>query len=164
LDKVLEDFSDQINYGSQRIDIWFNNPFNFAVEFDETQHFNQFRFITLKYYNDKNYYSFDLNIYKTTANAKKVKPGISGFQKLRSFDPLFPEMLDGEKQDNRPRQRAFRDYLKDITPVLKGYNPTLRISYKTTNDNIKDFSQADIECIREYIIKNNNLEKLKLAE
>jgi len=79
LDKMLEDFSDQINYGSQRIDVWFNNPFNFAVEFDETQHFNQFRYMTLKYYTDKNYYSFDLNIYKTTANSKKVKPGTSGF-------------------------------------------------------------------------------------
>ena len=26
-----------------RIDIWFEEPYNFICEFDETQHFNQFR-------------------------------------------------------------------------------------------------------------------------
>ncbi|OGU41365.1 MAG: hypothetical protein A3K31_08560 [Ignavibacteria bacterium RIFOXYA12_FULL_35_25] len=164
LDKVLKDYSDQINYGSQRIDIWFNNPFNFAIEFDESQHFNQFRYSTLKHYSDTNCFSFDLELYKTTANSKVVKAGTSGFQKLKSFDPLFPEMLDGEKQNNRPRQRAFRDYLKDITPVLKGFNPTIRISYKTTNDNIKSFSETDIQCVRDYILSNKFLDKITLAK
>lgn len=164
LDEVLEEFASQINYGSQRIDIWFNSPFNFAVEFDESQHFNQFRYSTLKYYSGTNYYSFDLELYKSTAKLKSVKPGTSGFQKLKSFDPLFPEILDGNKQDNRLRQRAFRDYLKDITPVIKRFNQTIRISFKTTNENIKAFSDNDLKCVRDYIISNKFLDKIKLSE
>lgn len=164
LDEVLEEFASQVNYGSQRIDIWFNDPFNFAVEFDESQHFNQFRYSTLKHYFDANYFSFDLELYKAAANSKVVKPGTSGFQKLKSFDPLFPAMLEGEKQNNRPRQRAFRDYLKDITPVLKGFNPTVRISYKTTNDNINSFSETDIKYVRDYILSNKFLDKITLAK
>jgi len=164
LDRILEDFPNQIHHGSQRIDIWFENPINVAIEFDETQHFNQFRFSTLKYYTDPVVYSFDVSIYKTLSNAKIVKPGTSGFQKLRTFDPLFPEMLAGEKQDNRPRQRAFRDYLKDITPVIMGFNPTIRISYKTTNGKIKGFSELDIASVRDYLIRNNYIDKIKLAK
>lgn len=66
-------------------------------------------------------------------------PQTSGFYKLRSQDYLFPPMYESEKQDNRLRQRAFRDFLKDIVPVKLGYNPTVRISSKVTNNRIKDF-------------------------
>lgn len=164
LDKVLKDYANQINYGSQRTDIWFHHPFNFAVEFDESQHFNKFRYVTLRHYSDTNCFSFDLELYKTIADSKIVKPGTSGFQKLKSFDPLFPEMLEGNRQNNRPRQRAFRDYLKDITPVLMGFNPTIRICYKTTNDNIKSFSGTDIKCATDYILSNKYLNKIILAK
>ncbi|MBK7970282.1 MAG: hypothetical protein IPK08_15820 [Bacteroidetes bacterium] len=102
----------QLNFvkisGSQKYDIWFNEPFCFAVEFDESQHFNQFRGKTLNFYNQINY-KFDLQAYKGYTNIKKPM-GTSGFQKLKCIDPMFPEMYEGEKQDNRMRQRAFRDF------------------------------------------------------
>jgi len=34
----------------QSFDIWIGEPYNFAIEFDEKQHFNQFREITLNFY------------------------------------------------------------------------------------------------------------------
>lgn len=64
-------------------------------------------------------------------------------------------MLKGEKQDNRIRQRAFRDYLKDIVPVKLGYNPTVRISYQVTNNKIKEFTKEDLENIGRWNDENS---------
>jgi len=141
---------------TQSFDIWFNEPYNFAVEFDERQHFNQFRKITLNYYNDI-VVDFDIEYYKTLNN-KIIKPGTSGFTKLGKSTSLFPELLKGERQDNRIRQRAFRDLLKDITPVELGFNPTFRIPYHVTNMKIKDFDKNDLIKIVEYVNMYNLLE------
>ena len=84
-------------------------------------------------------------------NKIEIKPGNSGFTRLKSFDPLFPEMLVGEKQDNRIRQRAFRDFLKDLLPLENGFNPTLRIPYHITNNKRKDFTEIEIDNIKSYI-------------
>lgn len=83
-----------------------------------------------------------------------IKPGKSGFTRLQSNDPLFPEMLEGEKQDNRIRQRAFRDFLKDLLPVENGFNPTLRIPYQVTNKSINDFTDIEIRNVEKYINEN----------
>lgn len=137
----------------QSFDIWIGEPFNFAIEFDEKQHFNQFRKITLEYY-DKIAIKFPINFYKELNYGIEIKPGTSGFTKLKSNDPLFPEMLKGEKQDNRIRQRAFRDYLKDLLPIENGFNPTLRIPYHLTNNNINDFTKSEIMNVEKYINEN----------
>ena len=144
----------------QSFDIWFEEPFSFAVEFDESQHLNQFRQRTLNSYSlFQN--SIDLDLYKTITNKDK-KPGNSGFHKLASHDPLFPEMYEGEKQDNRIRQRAFRDFLKDIIPNAIGINPTIRLPYHITNRKIKSFNDSDLKAIREYLIKKELIKKIKL--
>lgn len=131
----------------QSFDIWFGDPFNFAVEFDESQHFSQFRKITLDYYKEIRT-GFDINYYRQLMI--NVKPGTSGFQRLRSYDPLFPELLPGENQDNRIRQRAFRDFLKDVLPVEMGFNPTVRIPYHLSNKKVKDFNSEDLKKIENY--------------
>lgn len=145
---------------TQNFDIWFHKPFSFALEFDESQHFNQFRFQTLDFYaafpnalNISDYLLFNQTI---------KKPGKSGFQKLRSYDPLFPELSKGEGQDNRIRQRAFRDFLKDIIPIAKGFNPTLRIPYQVVNGKISNFNTGDLELIRQYIYDNELLNNIKV--
>jgi len=84
----------------------------------------------------------------------KIKPGKSGFTKLQSNDPLFPEMLEGEKQDNRIRQRAFRDFLKDLLPNENRVKPTLRIPYQVTNKSINDFTETELRNVEKYIIEN----------
>jgi len=133
----------------QSFDIWFSEPFNLAIEFDEKQHFNSFRKKTLSYYNGLKL-GFNIDEYRILNN-RIINPGKSGFTKLKSNDPLFPEMYEGGNQDNRIRQRAFRDYLKDILPLSKGFKPTLRIPSNVTNGNIKDFSKNDLENIKCYI-------------
>tara|TARA_R100000935_G_scaffold55169_1_gene84867 strand:- start:9 stop:971 length:963 start_codon:yes stop_codon:yes gene_type:complete len=133
----------------QSFDIWFNEPYNLAIEFDEKQHFNIFRKKTLAYYEDLEM-GFNLNDYQKL-NERIIKSGKSGFTKLKSNDPLFPEMNEGDNQDNRIRQRAFRDYLKDISPLAQGFKPTVRIPYSITNGSIKDFSKEELMSIKRYI-------------
>lgn len=148
LDEQIKQVS---RYGSQKFDIWFDDPYFFAVEFDEDQHFNQFRKATLNHYG-----SFDCGInltdYRNYCNVIS-KPGTSGFQRLKSPDPLFPPMLPGEKQDNRIRQRAYRDFLKDLLPVAFDNCQTVRIPYHLVNKK-KGFTNVDCEQIVTYIDKH----------
>ena len=136
--------------GKQYFDIWFDDPYCFAVEFDEEQHFNQFRARTLDFYGD-----FDCGInleeYKQYCNVE-LKPGKSGFQKLSKADPLFPPMSKGDKQDNRIRQRAFKDFLKDIVPMAKDYCPTVRIPFHIVSKKT-GFTKEDCMLIVAYIDK-----------
>jgi len=153
LEEKVEELTDKQLKQKQSFDIWISEPFNFAVEFDEKQHFNQYRKITLDYY-DKIDIRFPIQLYKELNNGIKISPGTSGFTKLKSNDPLFPEMLEGEKQDNRIRQRAFRDFLKDLLPIENGFNPTLRIPYQVTNKSINDFTETEIRNVEKYVNEN----------
>lgn len=146
-----------------RIDIWFEEPYNFICEFDETQHFNQFRQMTLENSYKDFLYSFNYNQYLETCRNRILVPRTSGFFKLRSKDDLFTEMYESEKQDNRLRQRAFRDFLKDIVPVKLGYNPTIRISSRVTNNKIKDFLGSDLEEVKAYLYEIDMLEKIRIT-
>lgn len=152
---------DADRYGNMaKIDIWFDKPYNFILEFDERQHFNQFRLKTLEK-NYKNFdYSFKYDEYIALSKRYEIKPGKSGFQKLRSEDVLFPEMFNGDKQDNRTRQRAFRDFLKDIIPVKLGFNPTVRINFKVTGGRIKNFDNTDLNNIKKYLDEINAFNKI----
>ena len=73
-------------------------------------------------------------------------------------------MFRGEKQDNRIRQRAFRDYLKDIIPVKLGYNPTVRISYQITQNRINGFTEEDLVNIKRYLYDNGIFQKVLLKD
>lgn len=163
---TLEEQISLINSSKQRalakIDIWFNEPYNFICEFDETQHFNQYRQKTLQNSYKNFEYSFNYIDYLEICKSRTLKLGTSGFYKLKSKDHLFPKMYDGEKQDNRLIQRAFRDFLKDIVPVNLGYNPTVRINYKVTNGNIKNFTNNDLKNVEVYLMKNNILKKMTI--
>jgi hypothetical protein len=152
--KGVSELTDKKLKQKQSFDIWIGEPFNFAVEFDEKQHFNQYRKITLKYYDEIDI-KFPLQFYKELNDKITFKPGKSGFTRLKSKDPLFPAFDEGEMQDNRIRQRAFRDYLKDLLPIENGCNPTLRIPYQVTNKRIANFSEAELKKIEEYIIDND---------
>lgn len=162
LDDIIDNNSNKLKDGKAQMDIWFHEPYNFICEFDEKQHFNQYRLITLETGYDDLEVSFDYNHYTELSKNRNANPGKSGFDKLRSKDILFPEMLVGEKQDNRTRQRAFRDYLKDIVPVRLGYNPTIRICYKITNNKIKDFTEEDLDSVKRYIYDNGMFNKIEL--
>lgn len=146
-----------------RIDIWFEEPYYFICEFDETQHFNQFRQRTLESSYKDFSYLFNYNDYLETCNNRNLMPQTSGFYKLRSKDYLFPPMYESEKQDNWLRQRAFRDFLKDIVPVKLGYNPTVRIGSKVTNNRIKDFTSSYLEVVKSYLYDIDIFRKIKFT-
>ena len=143
----------------QSYDIWIGNPFNFAIEFDEKQHFNQFRLQTFKYYKNHKL-GFPISLYSKLNLNVIIKPTNSGFTKLKSEDPLFPYLLETESQDNRVRQRAFRDFLKDILPIANNYNPTIRIPYQVTNMKISDFTDKEYKNIELYITNNGLINDL----
>ena len=88
------------------------------VEFDETQHFNVYRALTLRRYPRVTELAFPKAAWIERSDAKqRLEGGGSG----RPKPPLFP----GE--GGRHRQRAFRDALADLLPSVYGWLPTLRI-------------------------------------
>jgi hypothetical protein len=89
------------------------------VEFDETQHFNCYRAITLRRYPRALRVAFDRLTWPRACDAKTRLDG-GGFG--RPKPPLFPH------EDGRHRQRAYRDALVDLLPAMHGWLPTLRIA------------------------------------
>lgn len=152
LGQMLEMVSPGKRKSRQPFDIWIEHPFQCAIEFDEMQHFNQFRYATLSHYDRVNT-GFSVKYYRQLNEGVLVKPGSSGFQKLQSNDPIFPPALKGSRQDNRIRQRAFRDVLKDVFPLVQGASPTIRTPYHLTSMRIKDFSQQDVDNVVAYVSK-----------
>lgn len=88
LDDIFLQYNDIINYNSKGIiDIWFEEPYNFIFEFDEKQHFNQYRLVTLENgYKDLDV-SFNYNEYYKKSSERIVEPKKSGFHKLKSYNP-----------------------------------------------------------------------------
>ena len=89
------------------------------VEIDESQHFNEFRGLTLTKYPRDVSLGFPKAVWLTESRRRRAKGG-GGWAKPKP--PLFP--MDG----GRHRQRAFRDALADLLPASHGYAPTLRIA------------------------------------
>jgi hypothetical protein len=89
------------------------------VEFDESQHFNRYRAITLRRYPRSARVAFDPAVWLKACDAKTRMEG-GGFG--RPKPPLFPH------DDGRHRQRAYRDALADVLPAIHGWLPTLRIA------------------------------------
>lgn len=91
-----------------------------SLEVDEVQHFNEFRLATLKAYPANARLAFPKEIWMGACLNERGLKGV-GFGK--PCPPLFP----GE--GGRHRQRAFRDALADILPLVHGWAPTLRIAH-----------------------------------
>jgi hypothetical protein len=89
------------------------------IEFDETQHFNAYRALSIRRYPRSLVVAFDRRAWLQACDAKRRLEG-GGFG--RPKPPLFPH------DDGRHRQRAFRDALTDILPGVHGWLPTLRIA------------------------------------
>ncbi|CAN5772021.1 hypothetical protein BH23CHL7_BH23CHL7_05720 [soil metagenome] len=89
------------------------------VEVDESQHFNEFRAVTLRRYPPGISVAFPVEVWLAASQAGRT---IQGGGWAAPKPPLFP-MAGG-----RNRQRAFRDALADILPPVHGFLPTLRIA------------------------------------
>jgi hypothetical protein len=154
LDKILQKYAHELRSGTQEADVFFFEPFQMIVEFDEDQHFNQFRGMTLKSDFYKDYPGFKMGEYVRLSRTI-IQPGSkkSGFNYLKSPDPLFPENPGNQGQDNRHRQRAFRDFLKDVIAKEKGIKPTVRIPSELIMKKRNFLNDKDIEKIQEYLLK-----------
>ncbi len=91
-----------------RCDFFIPNP-GFILEFDESQHFTRPREIALRGYQEDLKLGFDRNkwIQRCTSLIKKDK------------DPPY-----------RDEQRAWYDTIRDILPIIKNLNPTVRLYSK----------------------------------
>lgn len=89
------------------------------VEFDETQHFNRYRALTIRRYPRSVLVAYDRAAWLAASDRKKRLEG-GGFGQPKP--PLFPQT------DGRHRQRAFRDAMVDVLPAVHGWQPTLRIA------------------------------------
>jgi hypothetical protein len=148
---------------SQRVDIWFAAPYSFALEFDEKQHFNPYRLRTLQEVPRYRALPLDYDAYMRQCASGTMRPGTSGFSRLRTADPLFPPMYDGEAQDNRIRQRAFRDLLKDLIPLTRpDVNPTWRVGSYLIGGKVKGFDPTDCRAVVEHLHALRAVEHIKL--
>jgi hypothetical protein len=86
------------------------------VEFDEKQHFNSFRALTIRAYPRTAAVAFDRRAWLRACEAKRRLEG-GGFGLPKP--PLFPD------EDGRHRQRAYRDAVADLLPAVHGWCPTL---------------------------------------
>ena len=154
LDKVLQKYTYQLVIGKQEADVFFYEPFQMIFEFDEDQHFNQFRGMTLKSDFYRDYPGFEFGQYARLSK-KLVKPGSdrSGFNFLKTPDPLFPPIPRSKLQDNRHRQRAFRDFLKDVIAKEKGIKPTVRIPAEVIMNKRNNLNERDVKKIKDYLQK-----------
>jgi hypothetical protein len=96
-------------------------------------------------------------------NYKIIKPSLSRFTKLKTPNILFPEFLLGDKQDNRIRERAFRDVLKDLTPLCMGFNRTIRIPYHVTSKKINEFTNLNLKDILNFLKSEGLLSEFDLS-
>lgn len=139
---------------------------NFIIELDEENHFNRYRLSTLQsdIYNDN--HNLDVELYK--GYCKSYENKCCTHSKYASSDSTNKQfgksVVDGDLKDvNRTRwkQRAFYDYIKDITSLVIGV-PIIRISIyevykgKTIETLIKNHCE---DLLIEYI--NMRLEKCK---
>lgn len=88
-----------------------------VIEVDESQHFNNFRGMSLRRYPANWPLAYDVKVWIRKAH-EEPRPSGSAAKPV----PLFPG------DTGRHTQRAFRDALADLLPLDYGYQPTLRIA------------------------------------
>ena len=111
----------------------------FIIELDEENHFNRYRFQTLNSNIYQSIKGFPLEAYKqfcTQYESRCRKFG--GYWKSDSSENLFMKSNDNGYLNgagsSRWKQRAFYDFLRDITGVISGI-PVIRLSiYQTFKD------------------------------
>jgi hypothetical protein len=90
-------------------------------EFDESQHFNRHRAVTLRLYPNDIDVAFPVDTWLRASETSRRKLSTTGGWG-KAKPPLFPEA------GGRHLQRAFRDALADLLPSVHGWAPTLRLA------------------------------------
>lgn len=141
------------------VDALLYKPTEMIIEFDEEQHFNQYRLITLQSPFYLGYKGIDVELYKDLSS-RIVKGGTreNGFHYLQKEDPLFPEKKGNFLQDNKDRQRAFRDFLKDMIALEKEIGWAVRIPGSLTDWKRTGLTDHDLHNIEQDLILRSALQ------
>lgn len=108
---------------------------NFIIELDEERHFNRFRAITLESaiygnlpnFNMKDYKDFCIKYENECLRAASWSGNWENKSSRKQFGDSDPKGRLGEKGSSRWKQRAFYDFLKDISVLITG-KPVVRVS------------------------------------
>ena len=103
-------------------DAYFPEPYHFIFEFDELQHFTQFRERTFQFYPANIKIAYAPQKYRQFCQQHHTAALAKGPDRFRRHTADFPYT------NGRAAQRAFFDTFRDWLPPLHGLNPTLRIS------------------------------------
>jgi hypothetical protein len=123
-----------INYGP-----WDFSCNDFIIEIDEERHFNRYRLLTLKSKLYENYPFFSIHNYRIYCsmyeNACLICANWGKNWKNNSTEKMFvPSDNPGHLEENgssRWKQRAFYDFLKDVTAKIRNI-PVFRLSIYDT--------------------------------
>ncbi len=103
-------------------DAYFPEPYHFIFEFDELQHFTQFRELTFRYYPENVPLAYAQEEYLRFCKQHHAAALAKGPDRFRRRTADFPYV------NGRAAQRAFFDTFRDWLPPLHGLNPTVRLA------------------------------------
>lgn len=103
-------------------DAYFPEPYHFIFEFDELQHFTQYREQTFRFYPANIQLAYEPKKYSQFCQQYHVAALAKGPERFRRRTADFPYT------NGRAAQRAFFDTFRDWLPPLHGLNPTMRLS------------------------------------
>ena len=103
-------------------DAYFPEPYHFIFEFDELQHFTQFRERTFQFYPSDIEIAYVPQKYHRFCQQHHIAALAKGPARFRRRTADFPYI------NGRAAQRAFFDTFRDWLPPLHGLNPTLRLA------------------------------------
>ena len=103
-------------------DAYFPEPYHFIFEFDELQHFTQFRELTLRYYPENIPLAYAPEEYLRFCKQHHAAALAKGPDRFRRRTADFPYV------NGRAAQRAFFDTFRDWLPPQHGLNPTVRLA------------------------------------
>ena len=103
-------------------DAYFPEPYHFIFEFDELQHFTEYRHRTFQFYPENIPLAYVPQKYRQFCQQHYVAALAKGPERFRRHTADFPYT------NGRAAQRAFFDTFRDWLPPLHGLNPTVRLA------------------------------------
>ncbi len=103
-------------------DAYFPKPYHFLFEFDELQHFTEYRERSLRFYPATLPLAYEPKKYRQLCQQHHVEALAKGPPRFRRTTADFPY------PNGRAAQRAFFDTFRDWLPTLHGLNPTFRLA------------------------------------
>jgi len=161
--QMYKELNGQLDLPPTRFGQWDISTHNFIIELDEERHFNRYRLKTLdsaiynswKYFSVADYKSYCSNKEKDCLKAANWAKNWKNLSTEKQFGQSDNEGVLLKKGSSRWRQRAYYDFVKDISSKIIGI-PILRISiydsFKGTSID-KILRTGDLKLMTEIIVK-----------